>query len=69
MIPAAILIVELHRLRDLDHVTEVLGEVQMFVDADDTMCHFILDFLLVLVESLLNLNERLQLNFSIDFRI
>jgi hypothetical protein len=56
-------------LGNLYHVTEVLGKVQVLVNTDHTMSHFVLDFLLILVECLLDLNEGLQLYLCVYFRI
>lgn len=67
LISPTIFEVELHQLGDLYHVTEVLGEVQVLINTDHTVSHFILDLLLILVESLLDLDERLQLYLCVDF--
>ena len=50
----------------MDHVSEVLGDIKVLINAYDAVCHFILDLLLILVKSLLNLDEGLQRDVGID---
>lgn len=69
LIPSAVFEVELHQLGDLYHVTEVLGKVQVLINTDHAMSHFVLNLLLILVKCLLDLNEGLQLYLCVNFRI